>query len=67
MIILTNLYRKKHPVLSGVCEMINDALVDNPNMTLAEFASILDEEVMAKTSEYLTEIIKKQMADRNNG
>lgn len=67
MITLTNLYRKKHPVLSGVCEMINDALVDNPNMTLAEFASILDEEVMAKTSEYLTEIIKKQMADRNNG
>lgn len=67
MITLTNLYRKKHPVLSGVCEMINDALVDNPNMTLSEFASILDEEVMAKTSEYLTEIIKKQMADRNNG
>lgn len=67
MITLTNLYRKKHPVLSGVCEMINDALVDNPNMTLAEFASILDEEVMEKTSEYLTEIIKKQMADRNNG
>lgn len=67
MITLTNLYRKKHPILSGVCEMINDALVDNPNMTLAEFASILDEDVMAKTSEYLTEIIKKQMADRNNG
>ena len=63
MITVTNIYRKKYPVLSGVCEMINETLADNPNITLAEFAKILDKDVFEKTSELLTEIIKKQMQE----
>lgn len=67
MITLTNLYRKRHPILSGVCEMINAALEENPNMSLAEFAAELDKEVMDRTSQYLTAVIKQQMEERKNG
>ena len=64
MITVTSLYRKKHPILSEVCKRINATLQDNPNITLAEFAAIIDKEVFEETSELLTEMIKKQMGER---
>ena len=34
--------KEENPVIAGFCQMINDALKDRPNLSLAEFAEQID-------------------------
>lgn len=61
MITVSRLYRKKYPVLSGVADLINDTLKDNPDMTLEEFAYVLDELILSETVKILEGIEARQL------
>ena len=52
--------KEKAPISAGFCEIINDALKRNPNMTLAEFASEVNRGNITATERYLEEVERKQ-------
>ena len=55
--------RKETPLCAGFCEMVNEALRDNPNMSLAEFAEELDAANKRATFERLIKAERRQLCE----
>lgn len=53
-------YRHENPKLAGMCDIINDALRLNPNMSLLEFAKVLDRNHVEQSYKRIQEAIRKQ-------
>lgn len=60
MISISEEMRIKHPFTTGFCEVINQALLENPNMSLAEFAEGVEEVHKEERRERLIEAEKRQ-------
>ena len=61
MITIPNFLWEETPLLAGVCEMINCALSENPNMSLKEFAKGIDEVNKETARERLERTIERQL------
>ena len=59
-IVIPSWYRKENPKLAGMCDLINDALAVNPNMSLLEFAKILSQNHVEQSYKRIQEAVKKQ-------
>ena len=55
--------KEKTPITAEFCEMINEALNNNPSMTLREFAELLDEENKRASVERLERIEQEQFGN----
>ncbi|MBQ9728210.1 MAG: hypothetical protein IJV85_01295 [Clostridia bacterium] len=62
-IVVTNWNKEQHPICSEFCELINDALERRPDMSLAEFAEILNEANQYAMREMLYEVEKRQLKE----
>ena len=65
-IIIPNFLRRETPILAGVCDMINVALEENPNMSLEEFAKELSAVNQEKARERLEKAIERQFRGVEN-
>ncbi len=61
MINQTQLYRRKYPLRAEYNDLINYALLVNPNMSLARFAALVDEVVREETAEMLFHLEEAQL------
>ena len=52
--------KERNPISAQFCEMVNVALAGNPNMSLAEFAAILDFENKRATYENILAAEREQ-------
>lgn len=59
-IVIPNWLRKESPITAGFCELINSALIDNPKMSLADFAQNLSEVNVENTIERMKKAEEKQ-------
>ncbi|MBQ9113878.1 MAG: hypothetical protein IJY05_03040 [Clostridia bacterium] len=57
---IPNFMYDEAPILAGVCEIINVALEQNPDMSLAEFARVISEANQEKACERLEKAIERQ-------
>ena len=53
--------RRSAPYCAEFCDVVNDALRETPGMTLAEFASLIDEANVEGERQRLRAIIQKQI------
>jgi hypothetical protein len=53
-------YRQENPKLAGMCDIINEALEMNPNMSLADFAKVLDANHVEQSYQRIQEAVRKQ-------
>ena len=66
MIQVTEAFKKRRPLIAGFAEFVNAELKYDPNMSLAEFAEILDRCIKLDTEKMLSEIIRKQVGEVMN-
>ncbi len=59
-IVIPNFLREETPILAGVCDVINVALEQNPEMSLKEFAKAISEANQEKARERLEKAIERQ-------
>ena len=59
-IVIPNFLREETPILAGVCDVINSALEENPEMSLKEFAKAISEANQEKARERLEKAIERQ-------
>lgn len=59
-IVIPNFLREETPILAGVCDVINVALEQNPEMSLKEFAKAISEANQEKARERLEQAIERQ-------
>ena len=52
--------KEETPVIAGFCEMINEALQNRPNLSLAEFAKQIDEANVKESYKRLQAVIAAQ-------
>jgi hypothetical protein len=62
-ILIPEWLKKENPICAGFCEMINEALQNRPNMSLAEFAEQLHEENVSESYRRLQAVVNKQLED----
>lgn len=62
-ILITAHMRQCTPITAQFCTLINDVLRDRPDITLAEFAQILDEGNKENESKRLQAIVRRQLAE----
>lgn len=53
-------FREENAKLAGMCDLINDALAVNPNMSLMDFAKILDRNHVEQSYKRIQEAVRKQ-------
>ena len=59
-IMIPQWYREENPKLAGMCDIINDTLAVNPNMSLLEFAKVLSQNHVEQSYKRLQTIERKQ-------
>ena len=59
-ILIPSFMKEETPIAAGFCEIVNAALKENPNMSLAEFAQGLNEVNKERALERLQKAIEKQ-------
>ena len=59
-IVIPRWFKRECPILAGVCEMINIALADNPQISLAEFAQELSKANVEKSIERMESVEREQ-------
>lgn len=64
-IVIPQWYREENPKLAGMCDIINDALEANPNMSLLEFAKVLNQNHVEQSYKRLQMIVSKQFGNEN--
>lgn len=65
-IVIPNFLREETPILAGVCDVINAALEQNPEMRLKEFARAISEANQEKARERLEKAIERQFGGKEN-
>lgn len=53
-------FRNENPKLAGMCDLINDTLAVNPNMSLMDFAKVLDIAHVEQSYQRIQEAVRKQ-------
>ena len=59
-IVIPSWYRKENPKLAGMCDLINDTLAVNPNMSLLEFAKILSQNHVEQSYQRIHAVVERQ-------
>ena len=59
-IVVPGWMKEETPIVASFCELVNFALEDNPDMTLAEFAEKLNDANMSAALERLEAVEKRQ-------
>lgn len=62
-IVVPKWYRMENPALAGMCDLINFSLELNPNMSLAEFAKVLNDNHVQRSYERMDKIVKRQFGE----
>lgn len=60
-IIIPKVFKDILPINAEFCEFINDALWYNPNMSLKEFAQLMNDVVMQKSVKLMMDIERCQL------
>lgn len=60
VIMIPQWYREENPKLAGMCDLINDVLAVNPNMSLLEFARVLNQNHVEQSYKRIQEAERKQ-------
>ena len=59
-IVIPQWLKREQPICAGFCEMINETLMDSPDMSLAEFAAQLSATNIEESYKRLQAVEKKQ-------
>ena len=62
-IIIPQWFKQATPICASFCEMINDTLRNTPDMSLSEFASILNDVMMEKSYNRLVAVEREQFKE----
>ena len=62
-IVIPGWLRKDSPITAGFCDLINSALMDNPKLSLEEFAQGISQANVEATIERLEKVEEKQFKE----
>ena len=66
-ILIPDWLRKEFPSVAVICEVMNEALKEHPDMSLAEFAEGLNDTHIRETYRRVSEAVKRQFNDDTGG
>lgn len=62
-IVIPKWLRTESPICAGFCDLVNAALEEKPNLTLADFAQSLSETNMEMSMERIQKVERKQFGE----